>query len=221
MADVAGARRSSRRCWARRSSPTTRPYTTGGIGLLGTLPSEKAMEECDTLLIVGTSFPYMKYLPKPGQAKAVQIDRDPTRLGLRYPIDIGLTGDAKATLQALLPLLKRRQDRSFLEKAQGRMKEWWELMRDREERDDVAAQAAGRRAARQRPARRQRDHHDRLGHDHHLGGAAHQDPAGDEVLLLGQPGDDGPGPALRQRGPGRLSPTARSSRSSATAASRC
>ena len=132
------ARRSSRRCWARRSSPTTRPYTTGGLGLLGTLPSEKAMEECDTpAASPGSSFPYMQYLPEPGQAKAVQIDRDPTRLGLRYPIDIGLTGDAQATLQALLPLLKRRQDRSFLEKAQERMKEWWELMRDREERDDV------------------------------------------------------------------------------------
>ncbi len=95
------------------------------------------MEECDTLLIAGSSFPYMQFLPEPDQAKAVQIDRDPTRIGLRYPIDIGLTGDAKATLQALLPLLKRRQDRSFLETAQERMKEWWELMRNREERDDV------------------------------------------------------------------------------------
>ena len=65
----------------------------------------------------------------------MQIDRDPTRLGLRYPIDIGLAGDARATLQALLPLLQRRQDRSFLETAQGRMKEWWELMQTREERD--------------------------------------------------------------------------------------
>jgi len=117
--------------------PDDSPYTTGGIGLLGTLPSEKAMEECDTLLIAGSSFPYMQYLPEPDQAKAVQIDRDPTRLGLRYPIDVGLTGDAKATLQSLLPLLQRRQDRSFLETAQGRMKEWWEPMRHREQRDDV------------------------------------------------------------------------------------
>ncbi|MGZ3430561.1 MAG: thiamine pyrophosphate-dependent enzyme [Isosphaeraceae bacterium] len=117
--------------------PDDSPYTTGGIGLLGTLPSEKAMEECDGLLLVGTNFPYMSYLPKPGQAKAVQIDRDPTRLGLRYPIDIGLCGDAGATLEVLLPLLKRRQDRSFLETAQNRMKEWWDLMKTREERDDV------------------------------------------------------------------------------------
>ena len=117
--------------------PDDSPYTTGGLGLLGTLPSEKAMEECDSLLIVGSSFPYMSYLPKPGQAKAVQIDRDATRLGLRYPIDIGLTGDARATLRALIPLLRHRSDRSFLEKTQERMKEWWDLMHKREERDDM------------------------------------------------------------------------------------
>jgi pyruvate dehydrogenase (quinone) len=117
--------------------PDDSPFCTGGIGLLGTLPSELAMEECDTLLMVGTSFPYMNYLPTPGQAKAVQIDRDPTRLGLRFPIDVGLTGDAKATLQMLLPLLERRADRSFLQKAQSRMTEWWELMSKREMRDDV------------------------------------------------------------------------------------
>jgi pyruvate dehydrogenase (quinone) len=116
--------------------PDDSPYTTGGLGLLGTLPSEKAMEECDSLFLVGTSFPYMDYLPKPGQAKAVQVDRDPARLGLRYPIDIGLTGDAPATLKALLPLLKRRSDRSFLEKSQGRMKEWWDLMKTRETRTE-------------------------------------------------------------------------------------
>jgi pyruvate dehydrogenase (quinone)/pyruvate oxidase len=79
----------------------------------------------------------MAYLPDPDQAKAVQIDCDPKRLGLRFPIDVGLTGDAKATLSALLPLLKRRTDRSFLETAQKRMKEWWELMATRENRDDT------------------------------------------------------------------------------------
>ncbi len=117
--------------------PDDSPYTTGGLGLLGTAPSEQAMEECDSLILVGTSFPYMAYLPKPGQARAVQIDRDPARLGLRYPIDIGLCGDSAATLEVLLPLLKRRQDRSFLEKAQERMQDWWKLMRTREERTDV------------------------------------------------------------------------------------
>jgi pyruvate dehydrogenase (quinone)/pyruvate oxidase len=117
--------------------PDDSPYTTGGIGLLGTRPSELAMEGCDTLLIVGSSFPYERWYPKMGQAKAVQIDFDPTRLGLRYPIDVGLAGDAKATLQALLPLLKPKQDRSFLEEAQKNMKEWRELMVNRETRDDA------------------------------------------------------------------------------------
>ncbi|MFO0888947.1 MAG: thiamine pyrophosphate-binding protein [Isosphaeraceae bacterium] len=117
--------------------PDDSPFTTGGLGLLGTLPSEKAMEECDTLLIVGSSFPYMQYLPRPGQARAVQIDSDATRLGLRYPIEVGLTGDARATLGALLPHLRRRPNRTFLDRAQGGMKDWRELLRARNERDDV------------------------------------------------------------------------------------
>jgi thiamine pyrophosphate-dependent acetolactate synthase large subunit-like protein len=117
--------------------PDDSPYTTGGIGLLGTRPSELAMEECDTLFMVGTSFPYLKWYPRPGKVRAVQLDIDPRRLGLRYPIEIGMTGDARATLQALLPLLHRRDDRSFLAKAQERMKEWWELMRTRETRDEA------------------------------------------------------------------------------------
>ncbi len=117
--------------------PDDSPYCTGGLGLLGTLPSEKAMEECDSLLLVGTNYPYMNYLPTPGQAKAVQIDRDPTRLGIRYPIEIGLTGDAPATLKALLPLLKSRDDRSFLETARKRVTEWNALMKERAARPDV------------------------------------------------------------------------------------
>src|SRR5476649_1704661 len=74
--------------------PDDSPYTTGGIGLLGTKPSQEALEECDTLLIVGASFPYIEYYPKPGQAKAVQIDMDPARIGLRYPVSVGLVGDS-------------------------------------------------------------------------------------------------------------------------------
>jgi pyruvate dehydrogenase (quinone) len=116
--------------------PDDSPYTTGGIGLLGTRPSELAMERCDSLLIVGSSFPYLNWYPKPGQARAVQIEIDPRRIGLRYPVEIGLTGNAQATLQALLPLLKRREDRSFLEKAQKDMKEWRELMNKRGSRED-------------------------------------------------------------------------------------
>jgi pyruvate dehydrogenase (quinone)/pyruvate oxidase len=86
------------------------------------------MEQCETLLMVGTSFPYIEFMPKPDQAVGIQIDIDPVRIGLRYPIEVGLVGDAKRTLQALLPRLKRNEDRSFLEKAQEGMKSWNEYM---------------------------------------------------------------------------------------------
>jgi len=111
--------------------PDASPYTTGGIGLLGTKPSQEALEECDTLFMVGTSFPYIEFLPKPGQARGVQIDLDPARIGLRYPVEVGLIGDCQRTLRALLPKLNRNADRSFLERAQGRMKDWWSLMEER------------------------------------------------------------------------------------------
>ena len=111
--------------------PDDSPFTTGGIGLLGTRPSQEALETCDTLLIVGSSFPYIEFLPKPGKAKAVQIDYDPIRIGLRYDVEVGLVGDSRRTLEALLPLLTRKQDHSFLEKAQKGMKDWWELMAKR------------------------------------------------------------------------------------------
>lgn len=117
--------------------PDDSPYCTGGIGLLGTAPSEAAMEECDTFLIVGSSFPYMSYIPEPGAAKAVQIDADPVRIGLRYPVDVGLTGDAKATLTQLLPLLDTNKNRSFLAQAQQGMKDWWSLLDDRASRMDT------------------------------------------------------------------------------------
>ena len=116
--------------------PDHSPYTTGGLGLLGTAPSVDAMNECDTLIMIGTSFPYMEFLPKPGQAKCVQIELDPTRVGLRHPVDVALTGDAKSTLQALLPLL-RKKDHKFLKKAQDRMKDWDELMVERGTRSDM------------------------------------------------------------------------------------
>ncbi len=108
--------------------PDDSPYTTGPIGLLGTSASQRAMEHCDTLFIIGSSFPYIEFLPKPGQAKCVQIDSNPGRISLRYPVDVGLVGDSKKSLQAIIPLLRRNQDRSFLEAAQKEMKEWWEYM---------------------------------------------------------------------------------------------
>ena len=110
--------------------PDDSPYTTGSVGLLGTRPSQEALESCDTLLIVGSSFPYIEYLPKPGQARAVQIELNPQRIGLRYPVEVPLLGDSRATLLKLLPLLQRKQDRSFLEKAQNGMREWWQLMEE-------------------------------------------------------------------------------------------
>ena len=111
--------------------PDDSPYTTGGIGLLGTEPSQTAMESCDTLLIVGTSFPYIEFYPKPGKARAVQIDLDPMRIALRYPVEVGLVGDSVNTLRSLIPLLRRAEDRGFLDKAQEGMKRWNELMATR------------------------------------------------------------------------------------------
>jgi len=116
--------------------PDDSPYTTGGIGLVGTKPSLEALEDCDTLFIIGSSFPYIEFYPKPGQARGVQLDLDPTRIGLRYPVEVGLVGDSQRTLQAFLPLLNRKEDQSFLEKAQEGMKDWWKLMEERGTRED-------------------------------------------------------------------------------------
>jgi pyruvate dehydrogenase (quinone) len=116
--------------------PDMSPYTTGGIGLLGTKPSQEALEECDTLLMVGTSFPYIEFLPKPGAARGVQIDLDPARIGLRYPVEVGLIGDSRRGLRALLPHLQRNENRSFLDHAQAGTKEWWRLMEERGSRQD-------------------------------------------------------------------------------------
>ena len=116
--------------------PDDSPYTTGSIGLLGTRPSQDAMESCDTLFIVGSSFPYIEFFPKPGQARGVQIDLDAMRIGLRYPVEVGLVGDSRRSLRELLLLLERKADRSFLETAQRGMAEWWQLMEERGTRRD-------------------------------------------------------------------------------------
>ena len=121
----------------RAAVPDDSSFTTGQIGLLGTRPSQEAMAECDTLLIVGSSFPYIEFLPKPGQARAVQIDIDPARIGLRYPVEVGLVGDSRRALRALLPQLQRKRDRGFLEKAQRGMRDWNELMHERASRMDL------------------------------------------------------------------------------------
>lgn len=117
--------------------PDDSPFTTGGIGLLGTEPSEDAMQNCDTLFIVGSSFPYIEFYPKPGEARAVQLDIDPTRIGLRYPVEVGLVGSAKGGLTALIPLLQRKKNRRFLEEAQESMKDWRETMKVRASNMDM------------------------------------------------------------------------------------
>ncbi len=111
--------------------PDDSPYVTGPIALVGSRPSEEALEQCDALLIVGSSMPYIEFYPSPGQAVCVQIDDKPERIGLRYPVDVGLAGDARATLGLLVPLLARNDDREFLEQAQRGVRDWWALMEER------------------------------------------------------------------------------------------
>jgi pyruvate dehydrogenase (quinone)/pyruvate oxidase len=113
------------------------PYVTGGIGVIGTRPSQEAMEQCDGLLIVGSTMPYIEFYPSPGQARCVQIDDRAERIGLRYPADVGLVGDAKVTLEALIPLLARNDKRAFLEQAQHGTRQWWELMEQRGTAPDI------------------------------------------------------------------------------------
>src|SRR5581483_2161270 len=107
------------------------PYVTGSIGLLGTKPSYEMMTACDTLFMIGTSFPYSEFLPKEGQARCVQIDIDQRMLSLRYPADVCLAGDATETLQALLPRLRRKEERGWREKIEKNINEWWKVLEGR------------------------------------------------------------------------------------------
>jgi pyruvate dehydrogenase (quinone) len=104
------------------------PWVTGSIGLLGTRPSYELMMDCDTLLVVGSNFPYTQFLPKFDQARAVQIELDPTMVGLRYPFEVNLVGDSGATLAALLPMLEHKTDRSWRETVEKNVARWWEVM---------------------------------------------------------------------------------------------
>ncbi len=111
--------------------PDDLPYVTGSIGLLGTKPSWTLMQECDTLLMVGSSFPYSEFLPEEGNARGVQIDIDGRMLGIRYPMEVNLVGDSAETLRALLPRLDHKSDRSWREKIENEIVEWWRLMDER------------------------------------------------------------------------------------------
>jgi pyruvate dehydrogenase (quinone) len=122
--------------------PDDSPYTTGGLGLLGTAPSENLVEDIDTLLMLGTNYPYTKHLPEPDKVRVVQVEIDPVRAGARIPTDVPLVGDVASTLEALMPLLPRRTDRSHLEKYQDQMHQWRENMAALREpsRDPIAPQ---------------------------------------------------------------------------------
>ncbi|MFC4071809.1 thiamine pyrophosphate-dependent enzyme [Actinoplanes subglobosus] len=122
--------------------PDDSPYTTGGIGLLGTAPSEDLMSDIDTLVMLGTNFPYTKYLPEPGSVRVLQVDVEQTRIGTRLPTEVPLAGDVAATLEALLPRLERRTDRSHLAKYQAATREWRDRMTALQDpdRDPIAPQ---------------------------------------------------------------------------------
>jgi pyruvate dehydrogenase (quinone) len=111
--------------------PDALPFVTGSIGLLGTKPSWTLMQECDTLLMVGSSFPYSEFLPEEGQARGVQIDIDGKMIGIRYPMEVNLIGDSAETLRALLPRLQRKEDRAFREQIEREVAEWWNLIEQR------------------------------------------------------------------------------------------
>jgi len=111
--------------------PDDLPFVTGAIGLLGTRPSYEMMKGCDTLLMVGTSFPYSEFLPEEGQARGVQVDIDGRMLSIRYPMEVNLIGDARQTLRALVPFLRRKNDRSWREKIESGMRDWWKTLEGR------------------------------------------------------------------------------------------
>jgi pyruvate dehydrogenase (quinone) len=111
--------------------PDDLPWVTGSIGLLGTKPSWDLMSECDTLLMVGSSFPYSEFLPKEGQARGIQVDLDGRMLSIRYPMELALVGDAKETLRALVPLLRRKEDRSWRARIEEEVARWWKVMEAR------------------------------------------------------------------------------------------
>src|SRR4051794_40655058 len=111
--------------------PDDLPYVTGSIGLLGTRPSYELMRDCDTLLVIGSSFPYTQFMPEFGQARAVQIDSDPFMIGLRYPFEVNLVGDAAGTLKRLLPMLKAKKHGDWRRTVEKNTARWWEVMERR------------------------------------------------------------------------------------------
>jgi len=136
IADVLGAG-IAKALLGKAAVPDDLPFVTGGLGLLGTQPSTRMMESCDTLLMVGSHFPYAEYLPKEGKARGIQIDLDGRRLGTRYPMELNLVGDSRLTLRALLPLLERKVDRTWRESIEKDVATWWKVLEARALTDAV------------------------------------------------------------------------------------
>ena len=179
--------------------PDDSPYTTGGIGLLGTGPTADLIDDIDTLLMVGTNFPYTKHLPAPGRVKVVQVEIDPTRIGNRLPTDVPLVGDVSTTLEALLPRLQAHTDHGHLNKYQQEMADWRDKMAALEspERDPIAPQYVV--GLLDELAADDAVHDLRLRHDRHLGCATLDDPWRPRVLPVRQPSVDGTRSAVRDR----------------------
>ena len=168
---------SPRRLLGKAALPDDLPYVTGSLGLLGTKPSWDLMKQCDTFLMVGSAFPYSEFLPKPGDARGVQIDIDGANVSLRYPMEYSLIGDSKETLAALLPLITQNTNTKWRQGIEKNVAEWWTLLKDRamEPADPVNPPAHLPRTV-AAPARRgDHDRRQRLGGQ--LVCAGYQDPA--------------------------------------------
>ena len=175
------------------------PFVTGSIGLLGTRPSYELMRDCDTLLIVGSNFPYSQFLPEFGKARAVQIDLDGALIGLRYPTEVNLVGDAAATLRALLPLLSGPTDRAWRETIEENVVAWWGTMERQAMLDARPGQPHADRLGALGAAAAERDRRRRLGLGRELVRAVPQDARRRPRVAVGHAGDDGGRGAVRDR----------------------
>ena len=185
--------------------PDELPYVTGSIGLLGTKPSWTLMQECDTLLMVGSSFPYSEFLPEEGDARGVQIDIDGKMIGIRYPMEVNLIGDSAETLRALITRLQRKEDRSWREKIEGEVSEWWDLMEHRAAAHGGPDQSAARLPRALQAVAGRRDHQLGFGVLRELVRTRRQAPQGDDGVAVGHAGDDGTGRPVRDRRQVRVS----------------
>ena len=168
--------------------PDDLPFVTGSIGLLGTKPSWDLMKECDTFLMVGSAFPYSEFLPKPGDARGVQIDIDGSRLSLRYPMEVNMVGDSATTLRALLPLLTQKKESPWRRDIEDRRQRVVEDPRAARDGFGRAAQSAARVLGTVAAAAGQRDHHRRFRIGRELVCPRSEDASRHEGIAVGRPG---------------------------------